>query len=65
MRGDGLRNARRRGIANYDAVGDIQVQRFALILQHSIEVSRKAFLQKFRCQLCIEREKSALFQAAL
>ncbi len=44
VRGDGLGDPRRCGIDDNDAVGNIQVQRFSLILQHAIEISREAFL---------------------
>src|SRR5580692_4992512 len=65
MRSDGFRDTRRGGIADDDAVGNIQVKSLALVLQHAVKIPRETFLQEVRRQSCVEREKSTLFQAAL
>src|ERR1035437_9283233 len=44
VRGDGIGDARRRGIPYRDAVRDVQVQGFPLVLHQAVEVPRDAFL---------------------
>src|SRR5580658_9026870 len=65
VRRNRFRDPRRSGIADCDAVGNIQVQRFPLILHQPVEISGQAFLQQFRRERGVERQKYPQLENAL
>ena len=65
MRSNGFGDAGGGSITHHDAVGNIEVERFPLVLHQAVEIAGHTFLLEFRRERGIERHECALLQAAL